>query len=508
MQLLALAAGTLKDSHHPTKKAQNDRSLANNAWVGAWGNDDVTSSGFALSRPPRCVRTKGYFQELAYYMDYSEGDGRKSTRNSDYDNRINDDDHNGDFSWFPPVPSLMAAVAPPALHSVSTEQSTSSMRTSVPGDFDNALNAPLILHIRRCKKSRVSARTVFGNLSRGNSAPQLNALDRALSSGFYPALPLEYFSKAIREADAIAADGRSRQESESTAPAIRQEKPILIVTPDNCRRSPVVSSLLSAYPNRAQLASTAALAAVSSAPRLSSSRNIKRDPRPLSKQTIASSAATDFGLLRGGASNGGGLILSVGTFSFVAAWLALDDNYRRQERNSPHSELSTKRGGSSSAIRRRNINTFGPTSVHMPLAGCQRRFVPLQVPWEWLSNKGHHSSLSSRKSSSAIGVHNIADNASSSVFNTICRVEMIGGGSGNDNRRLPLREGIPVSAAVAVAARSGKKPSSRNGIVVLHRSRPYHRAVVDSSGTSLNINQSGNSGNEWSWICKEDNPMR
>jgi len=451
--------------------------------------------------PPRCVRTKGYFQELAYYMDYSAGIFEEGTEKNNDGERFNID--NDDSSWFPPVPPLTAAVAPPALQRACAESPTPSPHpAAVLKDLHTGTTgmAPVILHVRRCGQSHGS-KTKHRNTAKSSAKTS----ERALLSGFYPALPLEYYLKAIREADVIA--GAEEGSSESTTS-------ILIITPENCRRSPVVSALFAAYPKRAQLASSVStLAAVAPESLMSSrasrsrttSRTFEQDSRSASKQKVAPSSATDFGLLRGGAANGGSLILSVGTFSFVAAWLALDDNNRTLKQNHKYLELSTKEMASDS--RRRHKANIGPSSVHMPLAGCQRRFVPLQVPQNWLLRESYHSSSSSSGTSSVNGTtstRSIDNRNSSSVFGTVCRVVALKGSTSKDIRQSMIQKGV-LSSANAAAESGMESLRRRESGVVLHRPRPcYHAGVLPVSVMEAGFNEPES---KWNWVCEDGSPL-
>jgi hypothetical protein len=342
------------------------------------------------------VRTQGYFQELGYYMDYTGDDAGSGIEDDD------DDDDN--LSWFPPVPSLVTAVAPPALRSAAGVFPTSN------DDLRAAAGAPSVVHVRRCEKSGESISSSVPGRAEAAS-------ERVLSSGFYPALPAEYYLAALREADDIAKRHRHSGSSNTG-----DDGPVVIVAPENCRRSPLVAALLAAYPGRARLAAA---------------------------EATETSVATDFGLLRGGAV-GGGLVLSVGTFSFVAAWLALDDNRQRVNRRRHH--ISAEDGSGSGSED--GGGSFGPRSVHMPLAGCQRRFVPLQVPRGTLVDDKY------RLGSSNAGV------SSGRVFGTTCRPVV-------QNRSGTRSHGARRAASASAAAVFARAAS----VVVLHRPRPYYRTA-------------------------------
>jgi hypothetical protein len=286
------------------------------------------------------------------------------------------------MSSFPLVPPLVALVAP---------------APSAPGDTIGAIAA--LVHVRRCddiKDAGINAdgiatdgRATAGRATAGRAtdgratdgietnrpmnqeaphastlvfvgknesmrrlvdrlpgAPQLDGA-RALAKGFYPTLPASYYLAALAELCGAKRNKGADSSEPLMTKGIRVVKEVLrgdvvIVTPSSCRKSPLVQSLVAAYPGQIFLAPS---------PTKTRPKNQRVSPGVSDvKSSDGSGVAHDFALLRGAPS---ALVLSVGTFGWWAAWLRAGDQHGHQGRG-----------------------VDAARSLHVPLAGCQRRFVP------------------------------------------------------------------------------------------------------------------------------------
>ena len=312
-QIAALARRDAKGQQQP---AVVGLKAAGDTWIGAWAvtndggrRDEMPVPYFPLWRPPRCVVTEGYFQEMGYYAAPGLPPSHETPENprgssSHVSQRQRGGvgktpDGNG-ISTFPRVPRIVRAVAPPAVHD-NINGSTARHRVTA-------------VHIRRCEIGE-KRKAGPGKGGKGGGGEY----GKFLASSFYPALPLGYY---------LAAIGSSQAMCSSAAELPRGFFPrgkLVVVAPENCRKSAVVKGIAASFGISTMLGQ-------------SSGR---------------SSIEVDFGRLRAAGSGGSRLVLSVGTFSWWAAWLASGDH--------PTSPVG---------------EPISPSSIHVPHAGCQRRFRP------------------------------------------------------------------------------------------------------------------------------------